>query len=221
LKESTVLTATAAQILTLHAASMSGDGTYASATVFARSPLSVASQGPRVDVAPATTQRESRAQANALALLTSSALRHNRPNVLVRATSDDVPAFTSATQSSFAHVSDVSVLHLEGTVRCVHVIPPSWVASSSTWSLEVVAATRQSSVSVHDSAVTASPTVHAIGEGEDHVVAPSLVKESRELPAMPVASTTAHEAVAKQSRALTPRPARGAVATLKDPSLCW
>jgi hypothetical protein len=77
------------------------------------------------------------------------------------------------------------------------------------------------SVSVHDSAVTAPPTVHAIGDGEDHVVAPSLVKESRELSTMPVVSTTAHEAVAKQSRALTPRPALGAVATLKDLSPFW
>jgi hypothetical protein len=41
------------------------------------------------------------------------------------------------------------------------------------------------------------------------VVPPSLVKESRALPVMPVVSTTAHDAEAKQLSALTPLPARG------------
>ena len=101
-------------------------------------------------------------------------------------------------------------------MRAVQVIPPSWVASRITWWLDVAAATRQLSSSVHDRAVTASPTVQVRGVGTDQVVAASLVKARRELPVMPVVSTTAHVASAKQSMVLTPRPACGAVATIND-----
>lgn len=211
-----MLAATAAQTLTPQAASISGDGTYSSATVVVRSPLSVASHGPRDEVVPATTHRDSRAQASEEAVLASVALRHTRPKVVVRATSDVVDEFARATQSSFAHVSDVRVHQVEGTVRAAHVIPASWVASRITWWLDVAAATRQLSSLVHDKAVTSSPTVQVRGVGTDQVVAASLVKARREPPVMPVVSTIAHEASAKQSILLTPRPACGAVSTFKD-----
>jgi hypothetical protein len=65
--------------------------------------------------------------------------------------------------------------------------------------------------SAHDSAVTDSPVVHGIDSGVVHVPPASLVKESRALPVMPVVSTTAHEAAAKQLSALTPFPAEGVI----------
>jgi hypothetical protein len=69
---------------------------------------------------------------------------------------------------------------------------------------------------VHDSAVTDTPVVHDIDSGVVHVVPASLVKESRELPVMPVVSTTAHVEGAKQLIALTPLPARGVGDVLTD-----
>jgi hypothetical protein len=83
------------------------------------------------------------------------------------------------------------------------------VTSSSAWRFELVAATRQFIASAHDSAVTDTPVVHDIDCGVVQVAPASLVNERRALPVMPVVSTTAHEAEAKQLSALTPLPARG------------
>jgi hypothetical protein len=120
-----------------------------------------------------------------------------------------VAVVTSPTQRSATQVNELTDIQVLGTVRTAQLIPPSWVTSSSAWRLELVAATRQFIASEHDSAVTDTPAVHDIDSGVVHVVPPSLVKESRALPVMPVVSTTAHDEEAKQLSALTPLPARG------------
>jgi hypothetical protein len=174
-----------------------------------RSPFNVASQGLWAAVWPTSTQRESLAQARAFAWLASDALFHKRANVVVRTTSDPDVAETSATHCRCAQVSEVSVVHVVGTGRTVHVVPASWVTSRSACRPGFVLATRQLSASVQDNAVMDWPTVQVIGSGVVQVVPPSLVKESRAPPVMPVVSTMAHEEGAKQLTALTPRPAWG------------
>jgi hypothetical protein len=154
----------------------------------------------------------------ALALSARVMLLKRRKFVPVRISNGDEAVPARATQSRALQSSEVSVVHVEGTGRTIHVAPPSWVTSSSTRLRALVAATRQFMSSLHERAVTASPVVHASARGVDHVD-PSLVKERRDAPVMPVPSTMAHAALAKQSSALTPRPPLGAVATDTDWSL--
>lgn len=142
-------------------------------------------------------------------------VRKRRKLVPVRTSCVDDDVFASATQLSATQSIEETVTHEEGTARTVHVAPPSCVASSKTRLRELVAETRQFISSLHESAVTPSPVVQGIAMGVDHVT-PSLVKDRRDAPVMPVPSTSAHADLAKQSSAVMPRPPLGGVATDTD-----
>lgn len=112
----------------------------------------------------------------------------------------------SPTHRRFEQVSDVRLVHVDGVVRWLHVVPPSNVASRSRVFESLVALTMHVSAFVHVRSVTVSLEDQGRGALEDQV-APSLVeKVIVEAVFTPSVITAAHDDAPKQLRVRIPCP---------------
>ncbi len=172
----------------------------------------MASHAPPDVFSPTTTQLLRVVHASALALTGNAIVRHSRPNVEVRTTSDVVVVSARPTHDVPVQCSEPRPNQVDGVVRAVHVTPASWVTSTSRVPAPLTALTMHVNASLHETPFTVSARVHASGVGVDHVTPPSLVNEIAERlaevfadPFVDVTLTiAAHELVAKQSSARTP-----------------